>query len=177
MAMILLIVNWFQVGSRRVDPDPVVCESQRGLWRDAGHVAVDAVPLGCIGIVSARMATGANCIVMADVVPKLLMWIVAGEAGELSLALAETCALAEVHRLMAHIPREVPVDTNVRGSGRPVAFSAKLIQLAGLHETGVADIPCFRGAGMCVARSVTAFAVNSGFRRCDAVSGRIQRAR
>ena len=164
------------MGAGCVDADPMICESQRRLRRHAWHMAVDAVAFGSIGRMGASMASGANGIVIAHVAAKSLMRIVARKAGERPIAVAKAGALAEVQRLMADVPREVPVNVYVLRGGRAVAFSAELIQLGAPHTSWVADVPRLGGMGVHLAWSVTRFAMNSRFRRGYAVARRVQRA-
>ena len=92
---------------------------------------------------------------------------VAGEAGELSPTLQETRALAEINRLVAHVPGEVPIDPGRIGGGRPVTAPAELIEPDCGEATGIDD-RCFTAARyMRRARAMAGFAPYSIFGRND----------
>jgi len=99
-----------------------------------------------------------------------LMRLMAGEAGELALALGEALALAEVNRLVPDIPGVIPVDGFALYAGRPVAASAEFVERCGRKPPGIADslaglgeLAAGRSGGMIAARPVAAFALDSRF--------------
>jgi len=127
--------DWLQPRASSVHPDPVIRKTQAGLRRYTRHVAIHAIGgrarrthrLGRKP--SPGMAPHALFVIRSRATGA--MRIVAGKARQRSTALPEACALAEVHRLMAHIPCVVPVDRRALQNRRTVAFPAEFVQLPG----------------------------------------------
>ena len=70
-----------------------------------------------------------------------IVWIVAGEAGEATAALAKTGALGKVERLMPGIPRVIPVGGGFAHLGFAMTLAAELIQDGAWHPPRILNRP------------------------------------
>jgi hypothetical protein len=129
-----------------VDSNPVVGEAEVRLRLGFGHMAGDAVGqrrrcagergMGCCIEVT---ACAAGVVVLGSGALQLRVRVVASEAGERALAFAKAAAFAEIGRLVAHVPGVGEIEGAPGAGGQPVAVSAEVVDLGGLHSAGVGD--------------------------------------
>src|SRR5262249_39482996 len=112
-----------------------------------------------------RMARCAGAIVGCIVMPQGLVWIMAGEGRQRDRALAETRAFVQVQRLVAYVPRDIPIDLGIACGRRTMTLPAGLIQCRGRELARIGD------AGMVGSRSVAGFAMDTRFGRPDCGTG------
>src|ERR1051325_7527210 len=78
-------------------------------------------------------------------------------------ALQKATALAEIYRLMADIPRIIPIDQDTRGGRRPVAFTAKVVYRCRREFGRIGQLMSSRIGSVIASRAVACFTANSEF--------------
>ena len=133
----------------------MVRKAQVRLRGNAGHVASHTIR-GLLGDTNwlgrsrlRRMASAAARIVESIVFLELPVGVVASQTGKTS-ALEKTCTLAQINRLVPHIPCHVKVCADSRRRWLAMAVPAEAIEIGSGHASGVLNqfpgFPDFTGA-------------------------------
>src|ERR1700709_1740537 len=100
------------------------------------------------------------------------MRIMAREAGQGAIAVAETCGAVQIRWLMAHVPGIAPVGIVVQLAGLAMARATEGIDLDGRQPFGILNRRRARRLGVRAAGPVARLAANTLFGGLDLVVGR-----
>ncbi len=98
---------------------------------------------------------------------RILMRIMAVQAGELAFALQKTGALAEVHRLMPHVPGILEIRSHALGRRHPMTLPALVVHLRRRQPPRILNILARRCRRVICPCPVARFTTHSGFGRLN----------